>query len=424
MLSTFATPEKDIFYELEVLICDKFREVQEVVALRKDVLLSELEILREEHRTKFTNRSKSVEGLELLKSQMNNLVVRDNIASQFFESQLNEISKEIEKNRSAIPRMNLVLNCELGPLFQTIRCLGEIIVNQAPGFCPSPTPKRPPLPLVKSRSESINYDSKSCPSLSFALRGSCPGYLKAPRSVVYDNICDRIFVVDGGNHKIVMYSSRGDFISEFGHKDLRNPCGIAVSESHCYVTDMTLNAICKFNFKTLQISRISILNELKEPKGISLDEEFNELYVVDKNKNNCVWIYTTELSYDRLFDTSMLSTLRDIKVTTDTVFVLDSSQYCLHLFSKEGSKLRSIIRDPGAIETPLFFTLTREGNFILGGQWDSYLSVFSPQGKLLNRVGYLTDGKECPTMVRGVCITSDDKIVCGFYHGHYAMKMY
>ena len=116
MISVEPLEEKDVFYQLEVLICEKFREIQDSVSLRKDILLSELGILREEHRSKYVTRSKSIEGLELLQSQMENLIVRDNVASQFYTRQLSDIRREIENTRKSRPTPNIKLKCDLQAL--------------------------------------------------------------------------------------------------------------------------------------------------------------------------------------------------------------------------------------------------------------------------------------------------------------------
>ena len=425
MISVEPLEEKDVFYQLEVLICEKFREIQDSVSLRKDILLSELGILREEHRSKYVTRSKSIEGLELLQSQMENLIVRDNVASQFYTRQLSDIRREIENTRKSRPTPNIKLKCDLQALLTAVRCFGEFSEDIPEKIVPlRPCPPSTPHPKPISERTPIDYESKSSPSRSFALRGKCQGELKTPRAVHYDHTGDRIFVADGGNNKIVVFSPKGDFISEFGHMELRNPCGIVVSESFCYVTDMILNVICKFELSMFRLLSVSRHNELREPKGIALDSSADELYVVDKNKGNKIWVYNTELIFERVFDTQMLNSPRDVKVSSDNIFVLDSSELCLHWFTKKGVKLQSIIQQPGMIESPYFFSLTRDGNFLLGGQWDSFLKVFSPRGKLIHSVGTSSLSQECPKMVRGGCVTADDDIVCGYYHGKYAMNLY
>ena len=417
--------EKDIFFQIEMLICEKFREIQEVISLRKDILLSELGILREEHRSKYKIRSKSIEGLEMLQSQMENIIVQDNVTSQFYTRQLSDIRSEIENTQKSIPTPNIKLKCDIEALLTAVRCFGEVLEVSPVKVVPlRPSPPLVPRPKPISERASFDYESKSNPSRSFALRGSCQGYLKTPRAVHYDDTGNRIFVADGGNNKIVIYSPKGDFISEFGHMELRNPCGVVVSESFCYVTDMTLNIICKFELSMFRLLSVSRQNELREPKGIALDQSADELYVVDRNKGNRIWVYNTEPSFERVFDTQILNSPRDVKVTSENVFVLDSSVFCLHCFTKQGVKLQSIIQQPESIESPYFFTLTRDGNFLLGGQWDGFLKVFSQQGKLIHSVGTSSLSKECPKMVRGVCVTADDDIVCGFYHGNYAMNLY
>ena len=334
---------------------------------------------------------------------MENIIVRDNVASQFYTRQLSDIRNEIESTRNFIPTPGIHLKYDLEALLTAVSCFGEVSedipVKKAP-LRPSPPILSHPKPV--SERSSIDYESKSSPSRSFALRGKCQGDLKTPRAVHYDDTNDRIFVADGGNNKIVIFSSKGDFISEFGHLELRNPCGVVVSESFCYVTDMTLNIICKFELSVFRLLSVSRHNELREPKGIALDQSADELYVVDRNKGNRIWVYNTELNFERVFDTQMLNSPRDVKVTSENVFVLDSGVFCLHCFTKQGVKLQSIIQQPEMIESPYFFSLTRDGNFLLGGQWDSFLKVFSPQGKLIHSVGTSSVSQECPKMVRGV----------------------
>ena len=418
MVSVFSLQKCDIFDELESVICEKFRELQEVLYLRKEVLLSELGLMKEEHRNNSARKNKTIEGLEFLKLQMESLVVRDNIASQFYEKQLCEINREIELNRTSIPPPNLTLNFNIDSLLEQIRRLGDFVQNENTPVSTVQTHKS------NSYKTAVDYESKSTPIHSFAKRGRAEGEIKAPRAVHYDPFCDRIFIADGGNSKILICSPNGSLISEFGSTELRSPCGIAVTESYCYITDLILNAICKFELQTFQMLNVSQYNELKEPKGIAIDSQTDELYVVDKNKYNRVWIFNSELNFTKAFNCSLLNSPRDIKVVGDTVYVLDTSEYCLHLFTKQGVKIQSVIRQPELVDSPYFFAVSQDGDFILGGQWDNFLKVFSPQGKLLHRVGYQGVAKECMSLVRGVCVTSDNNIISAFYNGNYAMTLY
>ena len=279
MFSAFSLEKRDIFDEFESLICEKFRELQEVLCVRKEILLSELSLLKEEHKNNIANKNKTIEGLEFLKSQMESLVVRDNIASQFYENQLNEISREIVLNRTAIPPPNICFKCDLDSLLEQIRRLGEFGKKEDIPIATIETQK-----YVSQNKPPIDYESKSKPIRSFARRGRSVGEIKAPRSVHYDPFCDRVFIADGGNNKIVVCATNGDFYSEFGSAELRSPCGIAVSQSCCYVTDLVLNAICKFELQTFQLLNTSRYNELKEPKGLAVDTQTEDLYIIDRNK--------------------------------------------------------------------------------------------------------------------------------------------
>ena len=81
--------------------------------------------------------------------------------------------------------------------------------------------------------------------------------------------------------------------------------------------------------------------ELNCPKGLCIDNN-GDVYVADRN-NNRVSVFSKVLKFLNCLGTQQLSFPQDVKVTQDSVVVLDTSSNCIHFFSRSGKLLRSCV---------------------------------------------------------------------------------
>lgn len=119
----------------------------------------------------------------------------------------------------------------------------------------------------------------------------------------------RIYVVDGVNNKIRIYSSRGNLVSSFGKKgsgsgEFRYPLGIDIDSSgKVYIADSGNHRIQIFNLRGDFIDKINVPSKNDhpaDPTDVAVDENRNRCYVVD-NDNHCILVY--DLSTFKLIKT-------------------------------------------------------------------------------------------------------------------------
>ena len=136
----------------------------------------------------------------------------------------------------------------------------------------------------------------------------------------------------------------GNFLKRFGQGILKSPFGIAVTEDNVFVTDYTLHALLQFNKKDYKLVRRTGTKggregELKYTGGLCIDSN-GDVFVADCD-NNRVSVFSKYLKFLNCLTTQQLKHPRDVKVTQDSVVVLDWSPNCIHFFSRSGDLLRS-----------------------------------------------------------------------------------
>ncbi|MCF6246557.1 MAG: NHL repeat-containing protein [Desulfobacula sp.] len=108
-----------------------------------------------------------------------------------------------------------------------------------------------------------------------------------------------IYIVDGVNNKIKIFSSSGKFISSFGKKgkgpgQFLYPLGIDIDQTgKVFIADSQNHRVQTFNSKGMVLSQINIpskTSKLSDPTDVAVDEKKNRFYVVD-NDNHKVLVY-------------------------------------------------------------------------------------------------------------------------------------
>ena len=119
-----------------------------------------------------------------------------------------------------------------------------------------------------------------------------------------------------------------------------------MTEENVFVTDSNLHALLQFRKKDCELMKRTDTEgrgdgQLNYPKGLCIDSN-GDMYVADC-LNNRVSVFSKELKFLNYLGTQQLKCPRDVKVTQDSVVVLDRSANCLHFFSRRGELLRSFL---------------------------------------------------------------------------------
>lgn len=117
------------------------------------------------------------------------------------------------------------------------------------------------------------------------------GRFSTPTSLVIDNR-ENIYLVSAANPGILRFSGTGEYLGEFGKRELSRPYGIALDrEGNIYVTDLKGDCIKKFNPKGKAVLTIGRRGkddgQLLGPQGITVDS-YGNIYVVDSGNTRVV----------------------------------------------------------------------------------------------------------------------------------------
>ena len=467
------------FEETRNLILEKFELVLSLVTQRREDLLRQLQTVYSNFRSRIDSKLKTKQELEQMREQMRNFYTQQNRASQVQQAALLPIIKEIESIETSLHKYKINFKFDSNLVETFVATLGEIV---EPIYNTVATPPAlPPRPLTSSKSASYSEPNGlrlpsirkqtslsrtaspidevefttvipraiSNPQISKALLGGLSSYsnkrkpifascergyeqqeLISPVGMVYHFRDNCIYIVDQLLYKVLVLSSNGEYVVEFGSNVLIKPNSIAVFNHHCCVSDESLNGIVRFdlsnNFmvgKVASFPKGSSTAELSQPKGIDFDAGCS-LYIADSG-NDRITILDEKLAIRMVFNCAFQSP-QDVKVMKEIIYVLDCNPLSsIHVFTLSGTSIRSIISSGRDITSPNFFCLDISGYLLISDRAINGVSVFSLDGKPVCRVGEETvaweDGVTGPT---GVCVTKDNKVVCAFSRGESVICFY
>ena len=244
--------------------------------------------------------------------------------------------------------------------------------------------------------------------------GSAPGELNFPSGVAIHKETHHIFVANGRNNRVEMFSETGEFISQLGVGQLSDPWGIAIHGNSLYVScDHTVS-----QFSLIVMCRVRRVGGEGSNNGqfdgpLQLTTDLIGCVFIADNGNDRICIHDPDLNHLRNITHQSMSRPCDVKVSRDRLYVLcQYSNPCMHILTLEGDMLHSIIAGGEGMDVSYFFCLDPLNNFVLG-DWKSHsIRVFSPEGNLLHtigREGYQPGMFYYPT---GVAITPNGRLVC------------
>ena len=216
----------------------------------------------------------------------------------------------------------------------------------------------------------------------------------------------KIFII---TRFLLLNSSEGDFIREFGKEQLKGPCSICLSEEFIFVSSTSSSVISKFT-KTGEFVKCTSLEgenaiQLKNPRGLCVHNEF--VYICN-NGHNRIEVLKLDLTFVQIFGGDKLKYPEGLKLFKNQIFVLVQLNSTIHTFNTEHNYLRSIHFTglQSQISQALFFTIDNEGNFIVSDYEVGCLKVFNPSGECVE-----TLGEGFLILPRGVAMDNQQRIV-------------
>ena len=280
--------------------------------------------------------------------------------------------------------------------------------------------------------DSIDYSSKQTAIMATGKAGKLQGEFDSARGVAVNEIKNQIFVADRDNSRIQVFTFEGEFVSEFGKSNLKNPYGIAVTTEHVFVTDTFHHSVFKytssppFELVSRAGGKGSSDGQLNRPHGLSVDT-CEDVYIAEY-WNYRVSIFTKNLNFIRSIGKGILAYPKDVKLTRSAVVVLDCSAQCIHFFSRDGILLTSCVtqgyQQHCVVHDPYFFCIDESGNIILSDRQNHLIKILSHSGELIQTLGEKGKGKGQLIHPKGVCVSKSGIIFVTSVNPKYALQSF
>lgn len=198
------------------------------------------------------------------------------------------------------------------------------------------------------------YNERGVKLTSFGSRGAGIGQMDSPCGITISP-SDQIIVADSGNHRIQMFTMKGQFVQTVGRKgtgplEFDYPVDIAVHPvtKKLYVSDSYNYRVHILNDDYTIDTILSIDAEATEqqkmmPWGLAFTHNYH-LLVVDSN-NRCVQEFSKDNSYlGQLIkqEAGGITEPRCIAIHEQSVFITDASKNCILEFDMDGKFQKTI----------------------------------------------------------------------------------
>ena len=364
--------------------------IEQLIA-RRDALLTKLQTMKEDFVTKETPRRAAIEELERVIRQMRE-EIKVNVNLETHEKAIQVYQDQMERHQTPTRLPTPLFSCPTLYHLQTqIAEFGEVTEWE------------------------LDYSLKKKPVLAVGKRGNANNELNWSRGLALDEPNQLIYIADMDNSRIQVVSFAGKFLKSFGQGILKVPWGIAVTEDNVFVTDWDLDALLQFSKKDYKLvgrtgTKGGGEGQLNSPRGLCTD--YNGDVYVAEYYNHRVSVFSKDLNFLKHLFTQQLRSPHDVKVTPNSVVVLNLSPNCIHFFSRSGALLRSCVTqgEDGMVYHPWFFCLDPAGNILITDLSRNNIKILSPSGQLMHTIGKGGHGRGELFYPWGICLSQTGTI--------------
>ena len=394
------------FDRVATQILDTFEPLIRQLTARRDALLRELQDMKEKYLTKESNRKAARDELLATQQHLQELSLKVNENKQYHEQATDVYGERIRQLDTPIKLPLPFLSCPiLNRLTTAIAEFGEV------------------------KECKLDYSLKKEPVLAVGKRGSNDNELMCATGLALDEVNQLIYIVDWRNSRIQVVSFEGKFLKRFGQDILKQPWGVSVTEDNIFVTDTNLHALLQFRKKDCKLVRrtgtfASGEGQLDLPSGLCSDYN-GDVYVADP-RNNRVSVFSKQLEFMKCLGTQQLKSPVDVKVTPNSVVILDWSPNCIHFYSRSGDLLSSCVTqgEDGMMCNPSFFCLDTAGNILITDNERNDVKILSPSGHLIHKIGKEGHGRGEFRYPRGICVTEFGIIFVISWNSNFALQSF
>ena len=387
-------------------IADTFNRLIEQLTARRNALLTKLQTMKEDFVTKDSTRIAAIAELERVTRQMREESIKVNANLETQEKAIQVYLDQMKRHQTPTKLPHPFFSCPTLLHLQTqIAEFGEV------------------------REWELDYSLKKQPVLAVGKKGKANNELYQSRGLVLDEPNQLIYMADCFNSRIQVVSFAGKFLKRFGQGILKLPWSIAVTEDNVFVTDSRLHALLQFGKKDYKLVRRTGTygggeGQLHYPRGLCIDYN-GDVYVADC-ANYRVSVFSKDLNFLKHLGTQQLEYPNDVKVTPNSVVVLDWSPNCIHFFSRGGDLLRSCVTqgEDGMVYVPQFFCLDTAGNILIT-DWNRHsIKILSPSGQLIHEIGKEGHGRGELYFPYGICLSEIGNISVVSYNSNFGLQSF
>ena len=214
---------------------------------------------------------------------------------------------------------------------------------------------------------------------------------------------------DKSNNRIQVLSAVGEYVRQFGKDHLTQPHAICLSQQdELFVTDEAKHCVLKFRITgefLKQGSRGTKAGQFSGIKGLCCDAGL--VYVCDDSMQR-IQIFDSGLNYVKQFSDGELIYPVDIKILSDTIYILSMNKNCIYCYNIDCilQKKIELTGQEQLMISSFFFTIDKNGNFLITDTSSQQIRIFSPKGVLRH---VLTG--QLPYL-NGITLDNFDRIIC------------
>ena len=240
----------------------------------------------------------------------------------------------------------------------------------------------------------IDYKSKKQPLLSVCEKGKGMEQVNFPAGVTVDNKSGNIYVADQSDNCVKVFDSTGKYLFKFGDNEgegkMYYPIGVAICGDRILITQDN-SCILNYQLNGKFISRIG-----REGRGelefnilysLTIDESNGDIYICDSS-NNRIQILNNDLSFKSQFGKDILKYPLDVKLSKEYIYILDTSNPCLHLYNYYHILQKSVISRGNGLEVifPYFFFVDQTDNILISDYISNSIHIFNTEFRLIHNI--------------------------------------
>ena len=241
----------------------------------------------------------------------------------------------------------------------------------------------------------------------------CVGSFYGVSGLTIDKKTSNVYIVETTWNNIHVFSKEGKFLFKFGNfamffGKLSGPKDVAIYNERLFISQCNSHCISIHHLEGTYIDSFGTNGKEKgqftNPDSLCIDQNTGKMYICDKG-NNRIQLYSENVAFEEVLWDNILKTPLDIKLTKQSIFVLDERSPCLHEFNFLHCPVRSTITKGilCQVVNPRGICIDSNGHIYVADKTMGCIYVFSGS-KLLYQFGKFEGAQ-------GLCVNENGGVV-------------